>query len=143
MLPPDDWNRGFGRVATWAEGLALSAAAAARRRADAFDPEWWSSLYDDLADIFGSEDAGPLRGRQLLVDDNFAIHRTWGSAKADDGPAIFFPMREIPDGVLIAGTNLPMLLDFVLSSNANTGEAAKTAAERGRTSVSVHLGTPS
>ena len=52
-------------------------------------------------------------------------------------------LREIRDGVLIAGTNLPMLLDFVLSSNANTGEAAKTAAERGRTSVSVHLGTPS
>ena len=52
-------------------------------------------------------------------------------------------LRDIRDGVLIAGTNLPMLLDFVLSSNANTGEAAKTAAERGRTSVSVHLGTPS
>lgn len=89
---------GFSTVAMWAEGLALSAAAAARKRTEAFDPEWWSSLYDDLADIFGRQDAGPLRGRQLLVDDNFAIHRTWGGAKADAGPAIFFPMREIPDG---------------------------------------------
>ena len=89
---------GLSTVATWAEGLALSAAAAARKRSEAFDPEWWSSLYDDLADIFGRQDAGPLRGRQLLVDDNFAIHRTWGGSKADTGPAIFFPMREIPDG---------------------------------------------
>ena len=89
---------GLSTVATWAEGLALSAAAAARKRSEVFDPEWWSSLYDDLADIFGRQDAGPLRGRQLLVDDNFAIHRTWGTAKGDAGPAIFFPMREIPDG---------------------------------------------
>jgi N-acetylgalactosamine PTS system EIIA component len=51
-------------------------------------------------------------------------------------------LRDIRDGVLIAGTNLPMLLEFVLSTNANAGEAATTAAERGRTSVSVHTGTP-
>ncbi|CAN5360779.1 hypothetical protein BH09GEM1_BH09GEM1_30860 [soil metagenome] len=51
-------------------------------------------------------------------------------------------LRDIAEGVLIAGTNLPMLLDFVLSSNASAGEAATTAAERGRTSVSVHRGTP-
>jgi len=51
-------------------------------------------------------------------------------------------LRDIRDGVLIAGTNLPMLLDFVLSTNASAGEAATTAAERGRTSVSVHTGTP-
>ncbi|MDQ2665969.1 MAG: hypothetical protein M3Z05_08165 [Gemmatimonadota bacterium] len=51
-------------------------------------------------------------------------------------------LRDIRDGVLIAGTNLPMLLDFVLSSVASAGDAAAAAAERGRTSVSVHLGTP-
>jgi PTS system N-acetylgalactosamine-specific IIA component len=51
-------------------------------------------------------------------------------------------LRDIRDGVLIAGTNLPMLLDFVLSTNASAGEAATTAAERGRTSVSVYTGTP-
>jgi PTS system N-acetylgalactosamine-specific IIA component len=47
-------------------------------------------------------------------------------------------LRDIGDGVLVAGANLPMLLDFVLSSNPDAGEAAKAAAERGRSSVSVH-----
>ena len=47
-------------------------------------------------------------------------------------------LREIDGGVLVAGTNLPMLLDFVLSSEPDVGVAATTAAERGRASVSVH-----
>ncbi len=51
-------------------------------------------------------------------------------------------LRNIRDGVLVAGTNLPMLLDFVLSSTANAGEAAANSADRGRTSVSIHRGTP-
>lgn len=49
--------------------------------------------------------------------------------------------REHPDVVLVAGVNLPMLLDFVLSSNPNDVEAATAAAERGRAAVSVHGGT--
>lgn len=52
-------------------------------------------------------------------------------------------LREIGDGVLVAGTNLPMLLDFALSANASAAEAATSAAERGRTAVSVHTGSPS
>ena len=52
-------------------------------------------------------------------------------------------LREIGDGVLVAGTNLPMLLDFVLSANASAAEAARSAAERGRTAVSVHTGSAS
>ena len=51
-------------------------------------------------------------------------------------------LRDLTDGVLIAGTNLPMLLDFVLSANASASEAAMSAAERGRGAVSVHTGTP-
>ena len=51
-------------------------------------------------------------------------------------------LREIGSGVLVAGTNLPMLLDFALSTNASAAEAAATAAERGRASVSVHTGSP-
>ena len=51
-------------------------------------------------------------------------------------------LRDLTDGVLIAGTNLPMLLDFVLSANASGSEAALSAAERGRGAVSVHRGTP-
>jgi mannose/fructose-specific phosphotransferase system component IIA len=45
--------------------------------------------------------------------------------------------REVPGVVLVAGANLPMLLDFVLSSNPDVGVAAASAAERGRTAVSV------
>ncbi len=47
-------------------------------------------------------------------------------------------LRELGDGVLVAGANLPMLLDFVFSANPNAGEAATTAAERGRIAVTVH-----
>jgi PTS system N-acetylgalactosamine-specific IIA component len=45
--------------------------------------------------------------------------------------------REMPGVVLVAGANLPMLLDFALSSNADTVEAALQAAERGRAAVNV------
>ena len=51
-------------------------------------------------------------------------------------------LRDLTDGILIAGTNLPMLLDFVLSANANASAAAADAAERGRGAVSVHTGVP-
>jgi mannose/fructose-specific phosphotransferase system component IIA len=46
------------------------------------------------------------------------------------------------EGVLVAGANLPMLLDFAMSSNENAIEAAATAAERGRAAVSVHEAPP-
>ena len=39
---------------------------------------------------------------------------------------------------IVAGVNLPMLLDFVLSPGADPVAAAMTAAERGRVAVSVH-----
>src|SRR5205085_11247038 len=47
-------------------------------------------------------------------------------------------LKQIGDGVLVAGANLPMLLDFVFSQNENAGEAAAAAAERGKAAVSVH-----
>ncbi len=47
-------------------------------------------------------------------------------------------IREMGEGTLVAGANLPMLLDFALSSNPDAGAAAAQAAERGRAAVSVH-----
>ena len=50
-------------------------------------------------------------------------------------------LRELGEGTLVAGANLPMLLDFALSSDPNGAAAATQAAERGRAAVSVHGGT--
>ena len=50
-------------------------------------------------------------------------------------------LRELGEGTLVAGANLPMLLDFALSSDADVAAAATQAAERGRAAVSVHGGT--
>ena len=47
-------------------------------------------------------------------------------------------LRELGDGVLVAGANLPMLLDFAMSTNPSAAEAAATATERGRAAVSIH-----
>lgn len=49
-------------------------------------------------------------------------------------------LREVPGAVLVAGANLPMLLDFVLSSEPNPVTAAIASAERGRAAVTVHGG---
>jgi PTS system N-acetylgalactosamine-specific IIA component len=49
-------------------------------------------------------------------------------------------LRDVPGAVLVAGANLPMLLDFVLSSDPDPVAAARAAAERGRAAVSVHGG---
>lgn len=50
-------------------------------------------------------------------------------------------LREVGDVVLVAGANLPMLLDFALSSDPSSTAAAIAAAERGRMAVSV-IGAP-
>jgi len=49
-------------------------------------------------------------------------------------------LRGMPDAVLVAGANLPMLLDFVFAEGRSAPEAARHAAERGRTSITVHGG---
>lgn len=51
-------------------------------------------------------------------------------------------LREAGDVVLICGTNLPMLLDFVLSTESDPVVAATHAVERGRAAVSLTGGTP-
>jgi PTS system N-acetylgalactosamine-specific IIA component len=49
-------------------------------------------------------------------------------------------LREVQGSLLVAGANLPMLLDFVLSSEPDPVTAAVAASERGRAAVSVHGG---
>jgi N-acetylgalactosamine PTS system EIIA component len=46
-------------------------------------------------------------------------------------------LRGMPGAVLIAGANLPTLLDFVFADAAPTN-AARHAAERGRAAITVH-----
>jgi len=48
--------------------------------------------------------------------------------------------RSMPGVVLVAGANLPMLLDFALSSEPDLAVAAVSAAEKGRASVNVFGG---
>lgn len=94
----------------------------------------------------------PIQVRDLCGDD---IQKVLYDAMVETGARVIFTdlqagsctmaarrvLREIGDGVLVAGTNLPMLLDFALSTNASAASAAASAAERGRTSVSVHTGS--
>jgi PTS system N-acetylgalactosamine-specific IIA component len=47
-------------------------------------------------------------------------------------------LRGMDDAVLIAGTNLPTLLDFVFADARTPSEAARHAAERGRSAITVH-----
>ncbi|HEX7021093.1 MAG TPA: hypothetical protein VF159_13835 [Gemmatimonadaceae bacterium] len=50
-------------------------------------------------------------------------------------------LRGMDDAVLVVGTNLPMLLDFVFAADKPPAEAAIHAAERGRAAVAVHGAT--
>jgi PTS system N-acetylgalactosamine-specific IIA component len=51
-------------------------------------------------------------------------------------------LRGVDDAVLIAGVNLPTLLDFVFADQMSAIDAARHAAERGRSAISV-VGSPS
>ena len=50
--------------------------------------------------------------------------------------------RERPAVVLVTGTNLATLLDFVFHTDVPAGEAAQHAAEKGRASLVVTGGAP-
>jgi PTS system N-acetylgalactosamine-specific IIA component len=47
-------------------------------------------------------------------------------------------LRGMDDAVLIAGANLPTLLDFVFAEGMSAPQAARHAAERGRAAIAVH-----
>lgn len=46
-------------------------------------------------------------------------------------------MRGLDDALLVCGTNLPILLDFVLGDHADPVEAARRAVERGRGAIAA------
>jgi PTS system N-acetylgalactosamine-specific IIA component len=50
-------------------------------------------------------------------------------------------LRGLDDTVLVAGANLPTLLDFVFADEMPAGDAARHAAERGRSAITV-VGAP-
>ena len=72
-------------------------------------------------------------GVQVVFTDLQAGSATMAARKA---------LRDMPGVILVVGTNLPMLLDFVLSNAPTPGDAAKHAAERGRSAIVVHGGNP-
>lgn len=72
-------------------------------------------------------------GAQVVFTDLQAGSATMAARKA---------LRDMPGVILVVGTNLPMLLDFVLSNAGTPGDAAKHAAERGRAAIVVHGGIP-
>ena len=72
-------------------------------------------------------------GAQVVFTDLQAGSATMAARKA---------LRDMPGVILVVGTNLPMLLDFVLSTAGSAGDAARHAAERGRAAIVVHGGTP-
>ena len=47
-------------------------------------------------------------------------------------------LRGMDDAVLIAGANLPTLIDFVFARDRTAAEAARHAAERGRAAITAH-----
>jgi N-acetylgalactosamine PTS system EIIA component len=46
-------------------------------------------------------------------------------------------LRGMTDAVVVCGTNLPLLLDFVFNEHATPAEAARHAAERGRAAIAL------
>jgi PTS system N-acetylgalactosamine-specific IIA component len=46
-------------------------------------------------------------------------------------------LRGMTDAVVVCGTNLPLLLDFVFNERASPDEAARHAADRGRAAIAL------
>jgi PTS system N-acetylgalactosamine-specific IIA component len=49
-------------------------------------------------------------------------------------------LRDEHDVLLVSGTNLPMLLDFVMSTVASPHDAARSAVERARSAIAAYGG---
>jgi len=50
-------------------------------------------------------------------------------------------MRDTPGVVLVTGANLATLLEFVFSTDEDAGDAARHAADKGKSALTVHGGS--
>ncbi len=79
-----------------------------------------------------------LRGRMIAAD----VHVIFTDLQAGSCTmASRRILRGMNDAVLIAGANLPMLVDFVFAEGRSAPDAARHAAERGRAAIAVHGAT--
>jgi len=75
--------------------------------------------------------------RQKMIDSNVRVIFTDLQAGSCTMAARRI-LRGMDDAVLVAGANLPMLLDFVFAEGRNAPEAARHAAERGRVAITAY-----
>jgi len=132
-------------------------AAAVPRAIVAGHGEFAAGLVSAVQQITGRGDQLiPVAVHQLSVEDIEALLRR---RMLETGVRVIFTdlqagsctmasrriLRGMDDAVLVAGANLPTLLDFVFSESRPAPEAAKHAAERGRAAIAVHgaAGLPS
>jgi PTS system N-acetylgalactosamine-specific IIA component len=94
-------------------------------------------------DVFRAVSARDLSGPDLEGTIRRAIEETGAVVVFTDLQAGSCTMaarrlsRAMPGVVLVAGANLPMLLDFVFADQMPPAEAARHAMERGRTAISA------
>src|SRR3954470_13896840 len=79
--------------------------------------------------------------RKYLVDTGVKVVFT-DLAAGSASMAARKTLRDNPHALLIAGANLPMLLDFVMSQDPDPVAAARAAAEKGKGAITVHGGQP-
>ena len=91
--------------------------------------------------VFHSVSARDLSGADLEITIRRAIEETGARVVFTDLQAGSCTMaarrlsRAFPDVFLVAGANLPMLLDFVFADALPAAEAARHAMERGRAAI--------
>jgi PTS system N-acetylgalactosamine-specific IIA component len=78
--------------------------------------------------------------RQRMLDENVRVIFTDLQAGSCTMAARRL-LRGMDDAVLVAGANLPTLLDFVFAEGKTAPEAARHAAERGKAAIAAHGAT--
>ena len=84
----------------------------------------------------GVEDIESLLRKKMLEADVHVIFTDLQAGSCSMASRRILRGRD--DAVLIAGINLPTLLDFVFTEGKTAPEAARHAAERGRAAITVH-----